>query len=112
MAQAVAMVEAAHGEGLEISANMYAYTAGATGLTAALPPWVQAGGHDAMVAPLKDTAIRARVLAEMRDPAVGWGSRRLLPGSTERLTLIACPAPAIQPPPGRTPAGVARDSVV
>src|SRR3546814_17206447 len=45
MAQAVAMVEAAHGEGLEISANMSAYTAGATGLTAALPPWVQAGGQ-------------------------------------------------------------------
>src|SRR3546814_20162867 len=58
MAQAVAMVEAAHDEGLEISANMYAYTAGATGLTAALPPWVQAGGHDAMVARLKDPATR------------------------------------------------------
>src|SRR3546814_17646783 len=66
MAQAVAMVEAAHGEGLEISANMYAYTAGATGLTAALPPWVQAGGHDAMVARLKDPAIRALVPAAMR----------------------------------------------
>src|SRR3546814_11067587 len=62
MAQAVAMVEAAHDEGLEISAHMYAYTAGATGLTAALPPWVQAGGHDAMVARLDRTS-------------VGWGTR-------------------------------------
>src|SRR3546814_9378229 len=67
MAQAFAMVEAAHDEGLEISANMYAYTAGATGLTAALPPWVQAGGHDAMGESLKDPDTRARVLAEMRD---------------------------------------------
>src|SRR3546814_2669869 len=58
MAQAVAMVEAAHGEGLELSANMYAYTAGATGLTAALPPWVQAGGHAATVARLPDTTTR------------------------------------------------------
>src|SRR3546814_21091747 len=68
MARAIDMVDTARAEGLEISANMYAYTAGATGLTAALPPWVQAGGHDAMVARLKDPAIRARVLAEMRDP--------------------------------------------
>src|SRR5690606_20287239 len=45
MAQAIARVEAARAEGLKVSANMYAYTAGATGLTAALPPWVQADGH-------------------------------------------------------------------
>src|SRR3546814_7018016 len=82
------MVDAARAEGLDVSANMYAYTAGATGLTAALPPWVQAGGHDAMVARLKDPAIRARVLAEMRDPDVEWENLRLLAGSDERLILI------------------------
>ena len=47
--------------------------AGATGLDAAMPPWVQEGGHDAWVARLRDPAIRARVLAEMRAPAVGLG---------------------------------------
>src|SRR3546814_380819 len=109
MAQAVAMVEAAHGEGLEISANMYAYTAGATGLTAALPPWVQAGGHDAMVARLKDTAIRARVLAEMRDPDVEWENLRLLAGSDERLILIEFHTPAPQPRTGPPQAEVARE---
>src|SRR3546814_14957214 len=74
MARAIAMVDAARAEGLDVSANMYAYTAGATGLTAALPPWVQAGGHDAMVARLKDPAIRARVLAAGRDPDGEWES--------------------------------------
>src|SRR3546814_20282977 len=85
------MVDTARAEGLEISANMYAYTAGATGLTAALPPWVQADGHDAMVARLKDPATRARVLAEMRDPDVAWENLRLLAGrSEERRVGKAC----------------------
>src|SRR5690606_7155599 len=109
MAQAIAMVEAAHDEGLEISANMYAYTAGATGLTAALPPWVQAGGHDAMVARLKDPAIRERVLAEMRDPGVDWENLRLLAGSDDRLILIDFRNPALKHLTGRTLAEVARE---
>lgn len=109
MAQAVAMVEAARAEGLDVSANMYAYTAGATGLTAALPPWVQAGGHDAMVARLKDPATRARVLAEMRDPDVAWENLRLLAGSDERLILIEFHDPALKPLTGRTLAEVARE---
>lgn len=109
MARAIAMVEAARAEGLDVGANMYAYTAGATGLTAALPPWVQAGGHDAMVARLKDPATRARVLAEMRDPDVEWENLRLLAGSDERLILIEFHNPALKPLTGRTLAEVARE---
>ncbi|MFC3716357.1 amidohydrolase family protein [Luteimonas soli] len=109
MARAIAMVEAARAEGLDVGANMYAYTAGATGLTAALPPWVQAGGHDAMVARLKDPATRARLLAEMRDPDVEWENLRLLTGSDERLILIEFHDPALKPLTGRTLAEVARE---
>src|SRR3546814_10216149 len=83
MARAIDMVDTARAEGLEISANMYAYTAGATGLTAALPPWVPAGGHDAMVARLKDPALRARVLAEVRDPDMAWRRLRVRAGATD-----------------------------
>lgn len=72
MAKAVARIDQARSEGVDIAANMYAYTAGATGLTAALPPWVQAGGHDVMIKRLKDPAIRQRVIAEMKGPAKGW----------------------------------------
>jgi N-acyl-D-amino-acid deacylase len=72
MADAIAKVEAARDEGVLISANMYAYTAGATGLTAGLPPWVQDGGHAAMVERLRDPSIRARVIAEMKEPSDDW----------------------------------------
>ncbi len=109
MAQAVARIEAARAEGLDVSANMYAYTAGATGLSAALPPWVQAGGHEAMVARLQDPAVRARVLAEMRDPDVDWENLRLLTGSDARLILIDFKNPALKPLTGRTLEDVARE---
>ncbi|HEX5238022.1 MAG TPA: D-aminoacylase, partial [Sphingomicrobium sp.] len=46
----IAKVNAARAAGLKISANMYTYTAGATGLDAAMPTWVQSGGLEAWIA--------------------------------------------------------------
>ena len=57
----IARIEAARAAGLRITADMYTYTAGATGLDAAMPPWVQAGGLEAWIARLKDPATRAKV---------------------------------------------------
>ncbi len=69
---AIARVEAARREGLRITADIYTYPAGATGLAATMPPWVQEGGYDAWVARLKDPAIRARVKREMTTPTDKW----------------------------------------
>jgi N-acyl-D-amino-acid deacylase len=109
MQQAIDRIAAARAEGLPVSADMYVYTAGATGLTASLPPWVQAGGHDAMIQRLKDPAIRARVIAEMRDPNVPWENLRLLAGSDERLLLIEFKSDALKPLGGKTLAAIARE---
>lgn len=65
-------IETARASGLGVTADMYPYTAGATGLYAIMPPWVQEGGHEAWVARLREPAIRARVAEEMRRPAEGW----------------------------------------
>ncbi|GAB3310710.1 N-acyl-D-amino-acid deacylase family protein [Luteimonas notoginsengisoli] len=108
MAQAIAKIDAARGQGLEVSANMYAYTAGATGLTAGLPPWVQAGGLQAMIVRLKDPAIRERVVAEMRDPGAGWENIRLLAGSDDRVLLLGFKNDKLKPLAGKTLAEVAR----
>ena len=69
---AIARVEAARREGLRITADIYTYPAGATGLAATMPPWVQEGGYEAWVARLKDPAIRARVKREMTTPTDQW----------------------------------------
>lgn len=65
-------IESARASGLGVTADMYPYTAGATGLYAIMPPWVQEGGHNEWVKRLRDPAIRARVAEEMRRPAEGW----------------------------------------
>ncbi len=109
MAQAIARIDAARAEGLQVSADMYAYTAGATMLTATLPPWVQAGGYAAMVERLRDPQVRARVLAEMRDPDADWENLRLLAGSDERVILIDFHNGELKPLTGRTLAEVARE---
>lgn len=103
----VAKIEAARAEGLAISTNMYTYTAGATGLNAAMPPWVQEGGHDAWVARLKDPEIRARVIEEMRTPSDEWESLYQDAGSPERVLVIGFRNPDLKPLTGKTLAEVA-----
>ncbi len=103
----IARVEAARAQGLRISANMYTYTAGATGLDAAMPTWVQAGGNDAWFARLKDPAIRARVIAEMRTAGDGWENLYHHAGSPDRVLFIGFKNPALKPLIGKTLAEVA-----
>src|ERR1700759_5179197 len=62
----VGQIEKARASGVRITANMYNYAAGATGLDAAMPPWVQDGGLEAWITHLKDPATRAKVIADMR----------------------------------------------
>ena len=65
---AIRKIEDARKRGLKITADMYTYTAGATGLDAAMPPWVQEGGYKAWAARLQDPQIRERVRREMPRP--------------------------------------------
>jgi N-acyl-D-amino-acid deacylase len=106
MAEAISKIDTARDEGVLISANMYAYTAGATGLTAGLPPWVQDGGHDAMIERLRDPATRARVIAEMKVPTNAWENLRLLAGAADRVLLIGFKNEALKPLTGRSLADV------
>jgi N-acyl-D-amino-acid deacylase len=107
MAQAIASIEAVRQQGVDIAANMYAYTAGATGLDASIPPWVQAGGRDALNQRLRDPAIRKRVIAEMKDPAAGWENLRLQAGPAERVLFIGFKSEKLKPLIGKTLAQVA-----
>ena len=104
---ALAKLDAARQAGIDVSANLYTYTAGSTGLYATMPLWVQQGGHDAWVARLKDPAIRARVLAEMRGVPQGWENLLHNTGAPEGVLLIGFKNPALKPLTGKTLAQVA-----
>jgi len=100
-------IEKARGEGLHITADMYTYTAGATGLDAAMPPWVQAGGHRAWVARLKNPRIRRRVVREMSTPTDEWENLYLLAGSPDRVLLVEFKNEKLRHLTGKTLAEVA-----
>jgi N-acyl-D-amino-acid deacylase len=108
MREAIAKIEAVRAEGLPVTANMYTYTAGATGLDAAMPPWVQEGGIDAWVERLKKPEIRARVLKEMRTPSTEWESLYLSAGSPDHVRVIGFKSDALKPLTGKTLAEVAQ----
>ena len=105
---AIARVEAARAKGQRITADMYTYTAGATGLDAAMPTWVQSGGLEEWIKRLKDPAIRARLVKEMRTPSNDWENLLLLSGSPDRVLLIAFKNPKLKPLTGKTLAEVAK----
>ncbi len=100
-------VEAARAEGLDITADMYTYTAGATGLDAAMPPWVQEGGHEAWVERLRDPEIRARIIAEMKQPGDDWENLYYSAGDPGKLLLLGFKNDDLKPLTGMTLAEVA-----
>ena len=103
----IAKVEAARGAGLSITANMYTYPAGATGLDASMPPWVQEGGLEAWRDRLRDPKIRARVKREIDTPTDAWENLFLAAGSPERILLVGFKSDALKPYTGKTLAEVA-----
>jgi N-acyl-D-aspartate/D-glutamate deacylase len=101
-------VEVEQRAGLELTADMYTYTAGATGLDGAMPPWVQAGGFEAWRARLRDPDVRAQVAAEMQAPTDAWENMFELAGA-DNIKLLAFKNEALRPLTGKTLAEVATE---
>ncbi len=95
------MIEDARRAGVFVTADMYNYTAGSTGLNATMPLWVQEGGHDAWVERLKDPAIRARVVAEMKQPGSDWENFYIAAGP-ENILLVGFRNEALRKYTGKT----------
>ncbi len=104
----LAKVEAARKSGLKITADMYTYPAGATGLDAAIPPWCQDGGYQEFVKRAKDPATRKRILDDMRTPTDKWENLRLAAGSPEKVLLVGFKNEKLKPLTGKTLGEVAR----
>ena len=104
----IALVEAARKNGQRITADMYTYTAGGTGLDAAMPPWAEDGGMDALYKRLRDPQVRKRIAAEIRTPTEKWENLYLAAGSADRVLLVEFKSKALKPLTGKTLAEVAR----
>ena len=104
---AIKKIDSARTAGLDITANMYNYTAAGTGLYATMPQWVQEGGQDAWLSRLKDPAIKARVLKEMKVPGKDWENFFYMVGSPENIILGVFKTDSLKYLTGKTLAEVA-----
>ena len=86
--EVVKKIDSARTAGLSITTNMYNYVAGATGLDASMPPWVQEGGYKKWAERLQDPKIRQRVLGEMTTPTDKWENLMYAAGTSDNLLLV------------------------
>jgi len=105
--RAVEMIENARAEGLHITADIYTYPAGATGLNSSMPPWVQDGGFEASVERMKDPKLRRRIAEEMLVESPDWENLYLGAGSPDNILLVGFKTEALKPLTGKTLAEVA-----
>jgi N-acyl-D-amino-acid deacylase len=105
--EAVAMVERARADGLHITADMYTYPAGATGLNATMPPWVQEGGFEASLERMTDPALRKRIAREILAESDTWENMYHGAGSPENILLVGFKSEELKPLTGKTLAEVA-----
>jgi len=108
MDRVLEMIETARKNGQKITADMYTYPAGATGLNAAMPPWALDGGYDALFKRLRDPGERAKIKAAMMTPAPDWENLYLAAGSPERVLLVDFKSEKLKPLTGKTVAEVAK----
>lgn len=97
-----AKIDSARAAGLAITTDMYTYTAGATGLDAAMPPWVQEGGYEKWAQRLKDPAIRKKVIEEMRTPTKEWENLMMAAEGPDKILLVEFRADSLRHHTGKT----------
>ena len=107
--QAIEKIEQARRDGVEITANMYTYIAGATGLDGAMPLWVQEGGYDKWAERLQDSEIRARVKVDMQQDADDWENMYFGVGTPDNMLFLGFANPELRKYIGMTLAEVAAE---
>src|SRR5438132_1013549 len=104
----LSQIEAAQKEGLKITADMYTYTAGGTGLDACLPPWTEDGGYQALFKRLRDPATREKIKAQVQTPTNEWENMYLAAGGPEHILLGQFKSDKLKPLTGKTLAEVTK----
>ena len=106
--EVVKKIDSARTSGLRITTNMYTYIAGATGLDASMPPWVQEGGYEKWAERLQDSKIRRRVLKEMTNPTDEWENLMYSAGTPDNLLLVGFKNDSLRHYTGKTLTQVAK----
>lgn len=108
MDQVIKLIEATRRQGIKLTADMYTYPAGGTGLDASMPPWVFDGGAEAAYRRLQDPETRKKIAEAVRTSTNEWENLYLLTGSPDRILLASFKSDALKPLTGKTLAEVAK----
>lgn len=101
-------IDEANKSGLKITADMYTYPAGATGLDGSMPPWLQEGGLKAWIKRMQDPKTRKKALDEMRKPSDKWENLLLLAGGPDQVLLVGFANDSLKKFTGKTLAEVSQ----
>jgi len=104
----ISTVEAARKQGLKITADMYTYTAAATGLTSAFPPSLQNGGFGKLWQRLHDPSIRKQMIKAMNTSSGEWENLYYAAGSPDKVLLLSFKQDSLKKYDGKTLAEVAK----
>jgi N-acyl-D-amino-acid deacylase len=97
MPQVLMRIERSREEGLDVSADMYPYPASSNSLDASLPIWVREGGHEKLLARLRDPATREKARKSFLDENPDWPD-----GGASRIMVVSVLDPALKRYEGRT----------
>jgi N-acyl-D-amino-acid deacylase len=84
---AISLIEEAHQQGLDITADIYPYTAAATGLDAMIPPWAKEGGDQALIRRLKDPQERKKMKQDILTSKSGWENFYQMSGGGKNILV-------------------------
>jgi N-acyl-D-amino-acid deacylase len=108
MKEIVARVEQARGDGVDITADTYAYPAWFNSFSAFVPPWAHDGGDEKLIERLKDPAMRARIRKDMLAPGGGWDNEwQEIPGP-DAIQICVVQNPELKPLQGKRLSDVAK----
>jgi N-acyl-D-amino-acid deacylase len=108
MPEVVASINAARAQGIDISANTYAYPAWFNDFSAFIPPWAHDGGDAKLIERLKDPATRVRIRKDMMTPSTQWDNEWQEISGPESILIGVVQSPKLMPLQGKTLAEIAK----
>jgi N-acyl-D-amino-acid deacylase len=108
MPEVIAKINGARADGIDVTADTYAYTAWSNGMSAFIPPWAHDGGNAKLIQRLKDPATRARIRKDLLTPSKEWDNEwQEIPGP-DQVLICTVKDPKLLPLQGKTLAEIAK----
>jgi dihydroorotase/N-acyl-D-amino-acid deacylase len=108
MPEVIAKINSARADGIDVTADTYAYTAWSNGMSAFIPPWAHDGGTSKLIERLKDPATRARIRKDLLTPSKDWDNEWQEIAGPDQVLICTVKDPKLLPLQGKTLAEITK----